>query len=359
MKVLLVAGARPNFIKIAPLVAAMDAHGGFVRELVHTGQHFDDSMSAVFFAELGIPRPDHDLKVGSGSHARQTAEIMSRFEPVLRRSAPDVVVVVGDVNSTLACALTAAKEGIPVAHVEAGLRSFDRRMPEELNRMVTDALSDLLFVSEPAGVTNLLREGLGDRGIHLVGNVMIDTLRRFREAARERQVARRLGLVARQYAVVTLHRPSNVDDPEVLGGILRALGRISAEVPVILPAHPRARGILMAAGAEWPGLRVIEPLGYLDFLDLISDAMVAITDSGGVQEETTVLGVPCLTVRENTERPITIEQGSNRLVGTDALRIIAEFERVRKGEVAQGRVPDLWDGGAARRIVEVLASREV
>jgi UDP-N-acetylglucosamine 2-epimerase (non-hydrolysing) len=358
VKVLLVAGARPNFMKVAPLIAGMDERGGFTRVFVHTGQHFDEAMSGVFFTELGIPRPDHDLKVGPGSHARQTSQVMERFEPVLLRERPDMVVVVGDVNSTLACALTAAKEGIPVAHVEAGLRSFDRRMPEEVNRVLTDAVSDLLFVSEPAGVENLRREGIGARGVHLVGNVMIDTLRRFREVARTRKTAGRLGLSPGRYVVVTLHRPSNVDDPAVLGGILLALGTIAGKVPVVFPAHPRTRQVLAGASPAMGDLRILEPLGYLDFLDLISDAMVAITDSGGVQEETTVLGVPCLTVRENTERPITIEQGTNRLVGTDPGCIVAGFERILQGGAVRGRVPDLWDGQAARRIVEVLASRE-
>jgi UDP-N-acetylglucosamine 2-epimerase (non-hydrolysing) len=363
VKVVLVAGARPNFMKIAPLARAMEEAGNFEILVVHTGQHYDEEMSRVFFDELGIPRPDLNLGVGSSSHARQTAEVMIRLEPVLLSERPDLTIVVGDVNSTLAGALTAAKLGLAVAHVEAGLRSFDTTMPEELNRRLTDAVSDLLFVSEPSGVRNLHDEGAAADRIHLVGNVMIDTLLHHRERAREAEGRRSFGLESGGYVLLTLHRPANVDDPEALRGILEALEGITARVPAVFPAHPRTTAALESAGlttraAAIPGLTITKPLGYLDFLGLMSDAMAVLTDSGGIQEETTVLGVPCLTLRDNTERPITIEQGTNTLVGNRPARILAAFDRIAAGEAKGGSVPDLWDGDAARRIVEVLVSRE-
>lgn len=346
-------------MKIAPLVRACREAGGIESVIVHTGQHYDERMSQLFFDDLEIPRPDLHLGVGSASHAVQTARIMERFEPVLEEVRPDLVVVVGDVNSTAACALTAVKVGIAVAHVEAGLRSFDRSMPEEINRVVTDAVSELLFASEPSGVRNLRREGHPEERIHFVGNVMIDTLLQHRRRAAASDILDRLGLEAGAYAVVTLHRPSNVDDGDVFGRILDALEEIQREVPVVFPAHPRTQQMLKRLGLEarlarMPGLRVMEPLGYLDFLRLMSDARVVLTDSGGIQEETTILGVPCLTLRANTERPITIEQGTNRLVGTDPVRIVAGYREAVCGARRGGVVPEKWDGRAAERIVAVI-----
>jgi len=364
LKVVLVAGARPNFMKIAPLVDAFARADGFSTCLVHTGQHYDEELSRVFFTELGIPRPDLDLEVGSGSHASQTAEIMVRFEPVIEQERPDLVLVVGDVNSTLACAVTAVKLGVPVAHVEAGLRSFDEAMPEEINRRLTDSISRWLFVSEPSGMENLAREGAPADRCHLVGNVMIDTLEKHRRRAAELDAPKRHGVVPGRYCLMTLHRPSNVDHPEVLRGILHAVADIAAQVPVLFPVHPRTRNALQESklldvATGIPGLSLLKPLGYLDFLGLMADAMAVLTDSGGIQEETTVLGVPCLTLRENTERPITIDQGTNCLTGSDPDRIVRSFDKIREGGGSgQGR-PELWDGKAASRIVEILSSREV
>jgi UDP-N-acetylglucosamine 2-epimerase (non-hydrolysing) len=312
-------------------------------------------MSKLFFEELHIPRPDVDLGVGSGSHAAQTAEVMKRFEPVVLAQKPDCVLVVGDVNSTLACALVAVKLGVPVAHVEAGLRSFDRTMPEEINRLLTDAISEWLFVTEKSGLENLRREGVPDERVHLVGNVMIDTLLACRRRCEGSAVLEELGLAPGGYAVLTLHRPANVDDPAVFGHLLGAIGRVQRELPVVFPVHPRTRKALEATGARaLPGLKLTEPLGYLDFLKLLSHARLVLTDSGGIQEETTVLGVPCLTLRNNTERPITVEQGTNRLVGLDPVRIVAEALAALAAPPAGRRVPDLWDGRAAARIVDVL-----
>ncbi len=355
MKLVVVAGARPNFMKIAPLIWEIGRRANIEAYLVHTGQHYDERMSKLFFEELKIPRPDIDLGVGSGSHAVQTAEVMKRFEPVVLEQRPDAVVVVGDVNSTIACALTAVKLGVPVAHVEAGLRSFDRTMPEEINRIVTDAISRWLFVTEPSGVANLRREGVAEDRIYLVGNVMIDTLLACRELSRRSTIRDDLRLTGRSFGVLTLHRPANVDDPEVLAGILAAIGQIQGELPVVFPVHPRTRKALEGRDlAAMPGLIVTEPLGYLDFMKLLAEARLVLTDSGGIQEETTVLGVPCLTLRNNTERPITIEQGTNTLVGLDRQRIVAAARRVLSGPSRAGRVPDLWDGRAAARIVDVL-----
>jgi UDP-N-acetylglucosamine 2-epimerase (non-hydrolysing) len=358
VKIINVCGARPNFMKVAPLMRAFAAQPGIAARLVHTGQHYDEAMSKAFFDDLGLPAPDCNLEVGSASHAVQTALIMQRFEPVLEREQPDAVLVVGDVNSTIACGLVAVKHHIPLIHVEAGLRSFDRSMPEEINRVLTDAISDLLFVTEPSGVTNLRREGIAPEKIHFVGNVMIDTLLTHRELARRSTVLERLGLVAGQYAVLTLHRPANVDDPTVLGRICGALEEIQRTLPLVFPVHPRTRGHLERSGlwaklAPLTGMRLIDPLGYLDFLKTMSEAAVVLTDSGGIQEETTVLGVPCLTLRENTERPITIEQGTNRLVGLDPAQILAGFRQARDGRPAH-RVPDLWDGRAAERIADIV-----
>ncbi len=360
MKLINVCGARPNFMKIAPLMRAYGDHDAIEPILVHTGQHYDEKMSKLFFEELQIPRPDLNLEVGSGSHAQQTAEIMKRFEPLVVEQAPDMVLVVGDVNSTIACALVAAKLGVAVAHVEAGLRSFDPSMPEEINRVLTDRISDLLFVSEPSGLENLKREGADPDKVHFVGNVMIDTLRFNRGKADQSNILNELGLAAGQYVVVTLHRPSNVDDPVVFGRILDALEQVQADLPVVFPMHPRTRsnidkmGLAARVGAMRQ-LRILEPLGYLEFLKLLSEAAAVLTDSGGIQEETTILQTPCLTVRQNTERPVTIEQGTNQLVGTDSEKIIAAYRGVRSRPCVEGPTPEKWDGQAAGRIAEVLA----
>lgn len=364
MRVLNVVGARPNLVKIAPLYDEMCRFEDVKQTLLHTGQHYDDALSRVFFQDLGIPQPDLYLGVGSGTHAEQTARVMVAFEQVLLEDKPDVVVVVGDVNSTMACAITAAKCWVPLAHVEAGLRSFDRRMPEEINRIVTDSLSDFLFTTCRDADENLQREGIGREKIHFVGNVMIDTLHKHRARAKRLRTAQGLGLEAGEYAVLTLHRPSNVDVPEVLSGILDALRRIQQDIPILFPAHPRTVGRIAEFGfgdllAAAPNLRVTEPLGYLEFLDLMIHACLVLTDSGGIQEETTILDVPCLTLRENTERPVTIVEGTNTLVGVDPERIVAETRRILAGETKEGRTPELWDGCAAERIVAILRKRLV
>jgi UDP-N-acetylglucosamine 2-epimerase (non-hydrolysing) len=358
MNIIAVVGARPNFMKIAPLMWEIGRRPGIDAYLVHTGQHYDERMSRRFFEELRIPRPDANLEVGSGSHAAQTAEVMKRFEPVVLERRPDAVVVVGDVNSTLACALTAVKLGVPVAHVEAGLRSFDRTMPEEINRLLTDAIGRWLFVGERSGLENLRREGIPDERIFFVGNVMIDTLLACRARAEASSVLEDLGLPGRGYAVLTLHRPANVDDPGTFGGLMRAIGRLQRELPIVFPVHPRTRRVLDAwDGERMPGLRPVDPLGYLDFLKLVAHARLVLTDSGGLQEETTVLGVPCLTLRDNTERPATVEQGTNVLVGLDPGRIVAAAARALATPPGPTRVPERWDGRAAARIVDLLTAR--
>ena len=360
MRILHVVGARPNFMKIAPVLAACGRFPALESVLVHTGQHYDENLSRLMFEQLAIPRPDVDLEVGSGSHARQTALVMERFEPVLLDLKPDLVVVVGDVNSTLACSVTAVKLGIPVAHVEAGLRSFDRTMPEEINRIVTDAVSDLLFVSEPSGIVNLRREGVPEIKVHFVGNVMIDTLVAHREQAAKLPILDDLGLSPGRYAVLTLHRPANVDDKASLERILAPIEELSRSCPVVFPVHPRSRAALLKAGLPAAGggdLRLVEPLGYLEFLRLMMDARIVLTDSGGIQEETTILGVPCVTIRDNTERPITLTQGTNLLAGTTeegVRRAIAEALGRERGLASP---PPLWDGRASERIAEILAAR--
>lgn len=357
MNIVAVVGARPNFVKIAPLVWESQRRAGVDTFLVHTGQHYDEKLSRVFFDELSIPAPNVDLGVGSGSHAAQTAEVMKRFEPVVVERQPDLVLVVGDVNSTIACALTAVKVGVPVAHVEAGLRSFDERMPEEINRRLTDQISRWLFVSEPSGLANLKREGIPDERVHLVGNVMIDTLMACRERIDRSEVLGTLGLANRGYVLLTLHRPSNVDDRSTLAGLMDAIGTIAAELPVLFPVHPRTKARLKDAGFDVEaiaGLRCTEPLGYLDFLKLQASAKLVLTDSGGVQEETTALGVPCLTLRENTERPITISEGTNQLIGSDPARLVEAARYVLHGGGAEARRPELWDGAAAKRIFDIL-----
>jgi UDP-N-acetylglucosamine 2-epimerase (non-hydrolysing) len=385
-KIINVVGARPNFMKIAPIVEAVKSFNERYKSkfqhsiesiLVHTGQHYDDKMSKSFFDDLAIPRPDIDLEVGSGTHAEQTAEIMKRFEPVLRKENPDYIVVVGDVNSTIACALTASKLGVKIIHVEAGLRSFDRTMPEEINRVLTDAISDLLFVTERSAEENLLREGIAKEKIYFVGNVMIDTLLKHREKAKKSPILKELGLLNNSgtdksdsvapYAVLTLHRPSNVDDADTMHDILEAVEEISRDLPVIFPIHPRTRKNLLEFGLEGAftfsskgdhpakGIVVIEPVGYLDFLNLTTHSRLVLSDSGGIQEETTVLGIPCITLRENTERPATVTEGSNHIAGTSRERIVRASIRALNSSDRAGRIPELWDGKAAERIVQIIA----
>ncbi len=370
IRIMNVVGARPNFMKIAPLMSAYRRSEAVEPMLIHTGQHYDENMSRLFFHDLGIPEPDFNLEVGSGSHAVQTAEIMKSFEPVVLQSRPDAVLVVGDVNGTIACGLVAVKLGIPLVHVEAGLRSGDRTMPEEINRVLTDAISDLLFCTERSGVDNLAREGIGAEKAFLVGNLMVDSLLRHRERCKSSAILETLKLLPGDYAVLTLHRPSNVDDRAVLTGILDALAEIQKDVPIVLPLHPRLRKALVDFGlnrrlAAMNRLRVTDPLGYLDFLRLMSEAGIVLTDSGGIQEETTILRVPCLTLRENTERPVTLDVGTNRLAGTGTESILTAFRSIAGEAVipdvrnressfrstfsnrVAGEVPPLWDGHAA------------
>jgi len=366
MKIINVVGARPNFMKMAPLIEAMRAYPGIRSVLVHTGQHYDTNMSKLFFEDLALPTPDICLEVGSGSHAEQTARVMVEFEKVLLQERPDLTVVVGDVNSTLACALTSVKLGVPVAHVEAGLRSYDRTMPEEINRILTDAISAYLFTTEKDAETNLLKEGIPSERVFFVGNVMIDSLLRHLKKAENSTVLADLNVVPRGYALLTLHRPSNVDDKANFVKVLSAVAHIQERLPIVYPVHPRTRNKIaefrledrypfLANGSR--SLRMVEPQGYLDFLRLMRNARLVLTDSGGIQEETTVLGVPCITMRESTERPITVNEGTNVLVGTDTASIVREAMLVLDGHAKKGRVPELWDGNAAERIVRVLAEK--
>ena len=357
MKLAAVVGARPNFVKIAPILAELRQYPEAHVTLIHTGQHYDLQMSESFFANLEIPAPDVNLEARADTAIGQTAEIMRRLEPVLVERRPDWVVVVGDVNSTLAAAITAVKLGIPLAHVEAGLRSGDRTMPEEINRILTDSISDILFTTEPVAADNLAREGVNPARVHFVGNVMIDTLFRYRERARESTILHDLGLEPGGYAALTLHRPSNVDTPEALGRMMDAIARIQAEIPVVFPVHPRTRARLASLDGRSDalrGLRLIEPQPYLDFVQLMASARCVLTDSGGIQEETTALRVPCLTLRENTERPITATRGTNRIVGVDPAAIFEAWREVATGRWPAGELPELWDGKAAERIVRVL-----
>jgi len=353
MKILHVVGARPNFMKVAPVHRALSRHSQVQQIVVHTGQHYDVNMSDVFFQQLGLGTPDYNLQVGSGSHARQTAEIMSRFEPLLLELAPDLVLVYGDVNSTVAAALVCSKLHVRIGHVEAGLRSFDRSMPEEINRLLTDQLADLLFTPSEDGNRNLGREGVSATKIHLVGNVMIDTLVQMLPTVERQQIPD----VPQRFALVTLHRPSNVDDPAWLDEMLKSLQTIGEDLAVVFPVHPRTREQIARLGHNGSGIRgltLLDPLPYLTFLALQRRATVVITDSGGIQEETTYLGTPCLTVRENTERPITVELGTNTLVGRDTGRLLKEMDAILQGRWRKGAIPPLWDGKAAERIATII-----
>lgn len=360
IKIICVCGARPNFMKIAPLMKAFKDNGNIDALLVHTGQHYDEKMSRLFFEELAIPKPDINLDVGSGSHAIQTAEVMKRFEPVVLDFKPNYVLVVGDVNSTIACGLVAVKLGVKLIHVEAGLRSFDRTMPEEINRILTDTISDLLFVTEQSGIDNLKNEGINADKMHLVGNVMVDTLLANRDKAQQSDILQKLGIQKRGFAVITLHRPANVDDLNTLGKILAAFEEIQKEIKLVFPIHPRTRKNI--AGSPWEkrvqamkNLLLSDPIGYLDFLCLTANAAFVMTDSGGIQEETTILRVPCLTLRENTERPVTITEGTNVLVTPlTTENIIAHYRKAVTAGKPESRIPQYWDGNAARRIVEII-----
>jgi UDP-N-acetylglucosamine 2-epimerase (non-hydrolysing) len=355
MRIVYVVGTRPNFVKTAPVIAALRARLPEGRHaIVHTGQHYDRLMSAIFLEELGVPAPDHMLEVGSGSHAEQTARVIERFEPVLCEERPDLVLVPGDVNSTAAAALTAAKMGIPVGHIESGLRSFDRTMPEELNRIVTDHLADTLFIHSPEAETNLRAEGISAERIHLVGNTMIDTLVALEQRFRAAEATRRLDLEAGAFVLVTLHRPALVDGP-LLAETVAQLAALAREMPVVFPVHPRTRARMESIQSEHPGLLLCEPLGYLDFLSLLADAGAVLTDSGGIQEETTYLGIPCFTLRDNTERPITITAGTNTLLGLDPTAISQIPEALAQHRPEKPQPPPLWDGHASERIADIVA----
>ena len=348
-------------MKIAPIMKTFEQTGGFDTRLVHTGQHYDENMSTLFFDELNIPKPDINLEVGSASHAQQTAEIMKRFEPIVLETKPDYVLVVGDVNSTIACGLVAVKLGVRLAHVEAGLRSFDTTMPEEINRVLTDRISDLLFVTEPSGLENLKNEGIADSKVFMVGNVMIDTLLANRNKADKSTILQDLDLTPKGYAVLTLHRPSNVDDPQILANLMDAFDQIQREIPLIFPVHPRTRKHLSRFGfdtrlKQMQNFHLLEPLGYLNFLKLMAEARLVLTDSGGMQEETTILGIPCMTLRENTERPITVQKGTNRLVRLTSEDILKHYRQIMNADNKDSQdIPDLWDGKAAERIAHIIA----
>lgn len=363
MKIINIVGARPNFMKMAPIIEAMNKYPDQINHLlVHTGQHYDEKMSKSFFHDLGMPKPDINLEVGSGSHAEQTAKIMVEFEKVCLKETPDLVIVVGDVNSTMACTITAKKLGIKVAHVEAGLRSRDMSMPEEINRLCTDVLCDYLFTTDHFANENLKAEGVSDDKVFFVGNVMIDTLLKHKQMASTLKISNQFGLRSGQFATLTMHRPGNVDCKEALQGILESLAEISQEVPIVFPIHPRTRKMVekfglshfFNSGDKVEGIWITEPLGYLEFLHLNMNARLVLTDSGGLQEETTVLGVPCITMRPNTERPITCEVGSNVMVGNCKETILREAHKILNGDVPQGRVPEMWDGKTAERIVDIL-----
>ena len=359
LKIVNVVGARPNFMKIAPIIDEMKKYPAIQPYLVHTGQHYDRVMSDLFFNNLGLPKPDNYLGIGSGGHGEQTGKVMIAFEACMKEVKPDVVLVVGDVNSTIACGLVAVKMGIKLVHVEAGLRSFDRTMPEEINRLLTDQISDYLFTTERDALANLQREGIPEEKVHFAGNVMIDSLLKHLEKAKSSDVLRSLEVEKGGYALVTLHRPANVDDKEVFGRLLDTMCTISKSIPVLFPVHPRSRNQIERFGFSelieaHQNLKLTEPLGYLDFLHCTANAKLVLTDSGGIQEETTVLGIPCLTARENTERPITISCGTNIMVGRDTDKILEETKKILSGDAKKGRCPEFWDGNAAKRIVAKL-----
>ena len=367
MNIINVVGARPNFMKMAPIIEAMNRYPEhFKHQLVHTGQHYDEKMSRSFFQDLGMPKPDIDLEVGSGSHAEQTGRIMVEFEKVCLTHKPDLVIVVGDVNSTMACTITAKKLGTKVAHVEAGLRSRDMGMPEEINRLCTDVLCDYLFTTDRLADQNLLNEGVPEEKIHFVGNVMIDSLLKHRSLAEQLTLMQQYGLKPRGYATLTLHRPSNVDEADILRGILEALAEISREMPIIFPIHPRTKKMAVQFGLDHyfttgdkvKGLWLTEPMGYLEFLHLNMNARLVLTDSGGLQEETTVLGIPCITLRHNTERPITCVEGTNQVIGNQKAAILAAASSVLSDDPPSRSIPEKWDGQAAERIVQVLLEKE-
>jgi len=364
IRIICVCGARPNFMKIAPIMKVFKESGKFETLLVHTGQHYDRKMSHLFFEELSIPKPDINLEVGSNSHAVQTAEIMKRFEPVILDFKPDYVLVVGDVNSTIACGLVTVKLGVKLIHVEAGLRSFDRSMPEEINRILTDSISDLLFVTEQSGLENLNNEGTDPKKVHLVGNVMIDTLLANREKAVRSDILQRLQLDEKKYAVVTLHRPSNVDNPEIFNEIITAFEQIEKDIKLVFPMHPRTRNNIKGTDLgkrvdAMQNLILIEPVGYLDFLCLMDNAALVITDSGGIQEETTILSIPCMTLRKNTERPVTITEGTNRLVHITTEDILKNYGQIKEaGFDSSGCIPKFWDGKAAKRIASIIVKAQ-
>ena len=362
MKILNVVGARPNFMKIAPIQREMRKYPALTPLLVHTGQHYDEKMSKLFFQDLDLPEPDVYLGVGSGTHTEQTARIMLAFEKVIEEHQPDLVLVVGDVNSTAACSLVAAKMQVKIAHVEAGLRSFDRTMPEEINRMITDILSDFLFVTEQSGLDNLRREGIADQKVFFTGNVMIDSLVHFLEKAAESSILSDLDINSDPYTLVTLHRPSNVDVKENLAGLIQVFETISRQGKIVFPMHPRTKKMMQSYGlsdraAAIGNLIITDPIGYLDFMQLMQHARLVLTDSGGIQEETTYLQIPCLTVRENTERPVTITAGTNQLLGTDTQKITEAAEKIFAGQCKKGTIPELWDGHAAERIVKILTEK--
>jgi UDP-N-acetylglucosamine 2-epimerase (non-hydrolysing) len=359
-KIISVVGARPNFMKVAPIHKAFQKYDEKIKHLIcHTGQHYDEKMSKVFFEELEMPHPDFYLGVGSGSHAEQTANVMIKFEKILLKEKPDLIIVVGDVNSTVACSLVASKLNIKVAHVEAGLRSFDRTMPEEINRLLTDAISDYLFVSEKSGLINLKNEGISDDKVHFVGNVMIDSLIQYLPKAEKSSILKTYKLVPSKYLLFTLHRPSNVDSNQFLTDLMKLFENLSAERQIIFPVHPRTKKNLEEAGyAEnnHRNLILTEPIGYIDFLALTKNAELIITDSGGIQEESTYLGVQCITVRNNTERPVTVEVGTNQLIGTDLVKVKEAAKKILLGNVKRGTLPELWDGKTSERIAEFFAS---
>ena len=365
MKLLLIAGARPNFMKIAPIVRELDKPNNpdVEYKIVHTGQHYDFEMSQAFFDDLEIPTPDYFLYAGSGTHALQTAKIMTEFENVCIKENPDVVVVVGDVNSTLACSIVAKKLLIKVAHVESGLRSFDQTMPEEINRMVTDSISDYLFVTEKSGAENLKKEGKSASHIHMVGQVMIDNLlyqkKKLENGNSVRFQAAYLKDSLENYIFLTLHRPSNVDNKEILSGIIKALNTISQDTPIIFPVHPRTKKMLDAFNIKLSNeIHHLPPLGFSESLYLWKDATCVFTDSGGLQEETTALGIPCFTIRENTERPITVKEGTNIIVGCSGKNLTKAFEHFNNGHINRGKIPELWDGKSSERIVDILVGRK-